>query len=72
MPLNWVNASGGTDTGINNTTDRAGPIDVGFPFKFYENIRSQLYVSRSGFLTFSDGDLEKPDRRSPIHRAPTR
>ena len=37
-PLNWIDASGGTNTGISGTTDHAGPIDIGFPFKFYENI----------------------------------
>ena len=47
-----------------------GPIDIGFPFKFYENVRSQVYVSRSGFLAFSDNGLEKdqspiPDPSSP-------
>jgi hypothetical protein len=69
-PLNWIDASDGTDTGINNSTDRAGPIDIGFPFKFYENVRSQVYISRSGFLTFSDNGLENdqspiPDPSSP-------
>ena len=63
-PLNWINASGGTDTGINNNTDRAGPIDIGFPFKFYENVRAQVYISRSGFLAFSDNGLE--NNQSPI------
>ena len=69
-PLNWIDASGGTDTGINNSTESAGPIDIGFPFKFYENVRSQVYVSRSGFLAFSDDGLGNdqspiPDPSSP-------
>jgi hypothetical protein len=69
-PLDWIDASSGTDTGINNSVDRAGPIDIGFPFKFYENVRSQVYISRSGFLAFSDNGLENdqspiPDPSSP-------
>jgi hypothetical protein len=69
-PLNWINASGGTDTGINNSTDHAGPIDIGFQFKFYENARSQLYVSRSGFLAFSDSDLGNTQSRIPDPSSP--
>ena len=70
VPLSWINASSGTDTGINNSTDRAGPIDIGFRFKFYENVRSQVYISRSGFLAFSDDNLGNdqspiPDPSSP-------
>ena len=56
-PLNWLNASGGTDTGINNSTKSAGPIDIGFPFKFYENVRSQAYISLYGFLAFNSDNL---------------
>ena len=80
MTLSWVNASSGIDTGINDTTDRAGPIDIGFPFKFYENVRSQVYISRFGFLAFNSDNLwndqsrvpspEKPDEVIAPHWAP--
>ena len=71
-PLNWIDASGGTNTGINSSTESAGPIDIGFPFKFYENIRSQLYISRYGFLTFNSDNLGNSQSESPAQRSPTR
>ena len=59
---------------------RAGPIDIGFPFKFYENTQSQLYISRFGYLTFNNDNLgnsqsevpspEKPDEVIAPHWAP--
>ena len=79
-PLNWIDASEGTNTGISSTTVSAGPIDIGFPFKFYENTRSQLYISRFGYLTFNNDNLgnsqsevpspEKPDEVIAPHWAP--
>ena len=80
-PLNWINASGGTNTGISSSTVSAGPIDIGFPFKFYENTQSQLYISRFGFLAFNSDNLgnsqsqvpspEKPDEVIAPHWVPT-
>ena len=70
VPLSWVNASSGTDTGINNTTDRAGPIDIGFPFKFYENVRSQVYISRSGFLAFNSDNPGNSQPKIPDPSSP--
>ncbi len=51
---NWIDAGGGTDTGITMSTSGAGPLDIGFPFKFYETTRTQLWVSRYGYLAVSD------------------
>jgi hypothetical protein len=69
-PLNWIDASGGTDTGINNSTDRAGPIDIGFPFKFYENTRSEVYISRHGFLVFNGDNLGNSQSEIPSPERP--
>ena len=62
--LNWIDAGGGADTGITSNTDGAGPFDIGFPFKFYENTRTQLWVSRYGFVAFSSDALY--NSQSPI------
>lgn len=64
-PLNWIDASGGTNTGINASVDSAGPIDIGFPFKYYENTYSQLWVSRFGFLAFNNSYLYRSQSRIP-------
>lgn len=83
-PLGWIDAGGGIDSGISSTNDHTGPIDIGFPFKYYENTYTNLYISRHGFVTFRDTtswwndqsrvpSLEKPDdviapHWIPIHR----
>jgi hypothetical protein len=52
IPLGWIDVSGGIDTGITPSNDRTGAIDIGFPFKFYENTYNSLYISLYGFLSF--------------------
>jgi hypothetical protein len=59
VPFNWINAGGGIDTGISNSVVSSSAINIGFPFKFYENTYSQLYVSRNGFLTFHNWQLSR-------------
>jgi hypothetical protein len=40
-------------TTLNRTTRRiSGPLNIGFPFRFYCNTYSTFYLSSSGFLTF--------------------
>lgn len=65
VALNWIDASGGTDTGINATVDSAGPIAIGFPFKYYENTYGDLWVSRFGFLAFNGNNLYRSQSRIP-------
>ncbi|MEA3309410.1 MAG: hypothetical protein U9Q70_07855, partial [Chloroflexota bacterium] len=67
---NWIDASGGTETGINSSTDHVGPIEVGFSFKYYENIYSQLYISRFGFVTFNDNSIYNSQSRIPSPEKP--
>ncbi len=63
--LNWIDASGGADTGISSSVDNTGPIAIGFPFKYYENTYSQLWVSRFGFLAFNSNNLYRSQSRIP-------
>lgn len=65
VPLDWIDASGGIDTGINSSLDTAGPIAIGFPFKYYENTYGDLWVSRFGFLAFNDNGLYRSQSRIP-------
>ena len=54
IALNWIDTSGGTDTGMSgNFAGGVGPISLPFAFKYYENIYSNLYISQYGFITFS-------------------
>lgn len=70
VSLNWIDVSGGIGTGINNSVDHAGPFNIGFPFKYYENTRSQIYVSRHGFLAFNDTYLSNRQSRVPSSEQP--
>ena len=69
-PFVWIDASGGTDTGIDSGTESAGPIDIGFPFKFYENTRSEVYISRHGFLVFNGDNLGNSQSEIPSPERP--
>ncbi len=48
----WISASSGTNTGVTNTNTMSGAIDIGFPFKYYENSYSKIYVARHGYANF--------------------
>lgn len=65
VPLNWIDASGGTNTGISSSVGGVGPIAIGFPFKYYENTYGELWVSRFGFLAFNSNNLYRSQSRIP-------
>lgn len=55
VPFNWVDATNGTDAGFSGTIrDLTDAISLPFIFKYYENAYMQVYVSSTGYLTFSD------------------
>jgi hypothetical protein len=68
-PLNWIDASGGVDTGISED-DYTGPIDIDFPFKYYENTYTQLYISKYGFISFNDAYLDNDQSEIPSYQPP--
>lgn len=70
--LSWVSANGGTDTGLAGGGNPAytGLIDIGFPFKFYENTYEQLYISRHGFVSFDNTDLYNIQSHIPSPEPP--
>ena len=70
VPLNWIDASGGADTGISSSTDHIGPVDIGFAFKYYENTYTQLYISRFGFVAFNDNNIYNSQSRIPSTEKP--
>lgn len=57
VPLNWIDAMGGTDAGLSGQRDYTGPINIDFPFKFYENTYNELYITGSGYISLEDKDL---------------
>lgn len=50
----WIDASGGTNTGINDTYDMTDAISLPWAFPFYENSYSQLYITGAGYVTFEE------------------
>jgi len=69
-PYNWVDASLGTDTGINNQVTFAGPVPIGFNFKYYTNSYTALYISRNGYVSFNNTNLEVSQSYIPNTRLP--
>ena len=65
VALNWIDAGGGTNTGIGSSTNHAGPIDIGFSFKYYENAYTQLYISRYGFVAFNENYIDRSQSEIP-------
>ena len=53
VPFEWLDTGAGTDTGLNEQSEVAGPFSIGFPFRFYENTYTQFWVSKYGLLGFN-------------------
>jgi hypothetical protein len=55
IPISWIDATGGTDTGLNgySSGDAVGPIPLPFAFNFYENAYPELWINAGGYLAFS-------------------
>jgi hypothetical protein len=62
---NWVDLTQGA-LSFNDLDDGfAGPVDIGFSFKFYEKTYNQLYVSTDGLVTFENGVIETSNQLVP-------
>jgi hypothetical protein len=55
VPFNWIDVTGGIDTGLTSNCQNLAAVPIGFPFKFYENTYSTVYVSLNGYLAFDAG-----------------
>ncbi|MCB9136767.1 MAG: hypothetical protein H6642_00310 [Caldilineaceae bacterium] len=63
VPFAWVDAGGGQDAGVRDYPVSEA-IDIGFPFKFYENTYTQVYIAKYGYLTLDD--YNDYDPQSPV------
>jgi hypothetical protein len=66
----WIDASAGTDTGLSGNCPGVGPISMPFPFKFYGNLFSNIYISCNGYLTFNPQSVGVPQAQIPSTAAP--
>lgn len=48
----WIDTAEGDPTGVSTTVAAPPPIEIGFPFKFYENTYNYVSVARNGYLSF--------------------
>ena len=55
VALDWI--EGTIDTGLSGFNVWTGPLSIGFPFNFYENAYSDLYISSGGYISFDDDHL---------------
>lgn len=55
-PLNWIDATNGTDTGLSGDAwnQRTGAIPLPFAFKYYEAVYSSVYIGAAGYVAFQD------------------
>jgi len=54
IPYEWIDVSGGTDTGLNSSNHVTGAIALPFTFSYYGNEYSQVYIQSHGCLSFTD------------------
>ena len=54
--FSWIDATGGTDTGMSGYSNdqRVGPIPLPFSFKYYEGVYNNIYIAASGYVAFQD------------------
>jgi hypothetical protein len=72
LPFAWVDATNGTDTGMNGASSgqHFGPVDLGFSFRYYENTYTQVHIAASGFLTLSESDNWPSQSQIPASSEP--
>jgi PGF-pre-PGF domain-containing protein/uncharacterized repeat protein (TIGR01451 family) len=69
-PYNWIEISGtGAATGVTGDDDSA-LISIGFPFQFYGNTYTSVYVSSNGFLTFGSSSSSSTGGTIPSTSTP--
>ena len=72
QPVEWVDATSGTDSGLSGHSNGqyTGPVDLGFTFPFYENTYDQVFIAASGFITFDDAGIWPNQSQIPASGAP--
>jgi hypothetical protein len=70
-PFSWIDAtSGGTDVGLGDEEwpNLAGPINLPFPIRFYEDVYSQVWIAPYGYVAFSE-DYQPITQQNPFPSA---
>jgi hypothetical protein len=64
VAFSWIDATTGTNTGMNGQYQQVGPIPLPFNFPFYENTYSGIYISTNGTLGFNNQLNQAPQQRN--------
>lgn len=67
VAFNWIDATTGADTGMGGDCydNAVGPIELPFPFRFYEETYSELWIAGCGYLSFID-NYYWPEQQHPF------
>jgi len=63
--FDWFDATTWTDTGIGGDTIVAGPFYLPFSFQFYEKTYTHLYVSKHGYVGFTNDGMTDSQQEIP-------
>jgi hypothetical protein len=69
-PFGWIDATVGTDIGLEGDDRYSEALDIGFDFKFYENTYSEVYVSTNGLVTLGSGASQYANHPIPSPATP--
>ncbi len=61
VPFTWIDVSSGANSGLGMGNQGAAvtqAIDLGFEFKFYEQVHAQIYISTAGVVGFEPDSLQ--------------
>lgn len=70
VALSWIDATNGTNAGLNYNTSVTGLIPLPFAFKFYENTYTSLYITAFGYVAFSLPDRWRTQFQIPSSSSP--
>ncbi len=65
VAFQWIDATDGSDSGLAGDDRYSDPIDIGFSFRFYENVYTQVHAGTNGYLSFGQGYTSYRNRPIP-------
>jgi hypothetical protein len=65
-PYQWIDISTTGNAIFLRDDSGQGPIEIGFPFKFYDNEYTKFFISSNGYLSFNDADITDYGNDCPL------
>ena len=70
IPPSWIDTTGGTNTGLSGSGGNTGAITLPFPFRYYDNEYSSVYITSSGYLSFHNTGITNDQDYIPAASQP--